>query len=552
MSTTDELGPSGVGQASPGGMYARKATGLVREVSPFSTFVFNMAGQPTAILLAVGVFFTLGINPGGSLWVGFAIAFPAAIVLSVAYGLFTSAIPRSGGDYVLVGRVMHPAIGLVSSFLWVVGVILSIAFFAQTFITIAIAPSLTALGLVSGHHSLVTAGDTLTTSKAWQFGVGTALILIASAFLAGGWRITTRILNALWALMFIGLGTTLVVLLFTSQSSFVASFNRFARPITHEPDTYHRLIAAAPAAGVPLHPAFSMNNTWPTFAAIAGFTFFGWLSIYISGEVRKARDTTQMKVMSLAVTVSIATAVLLSLVMFSTFGHNFFVAINGLSATGSKAYPFAAPPYYTFMASIAGGSTFLAWLLFVTFAAAYPLLIIQNTTLAVRSFFAWGLDGLLPLRVSKVSPKTHAPNVAVGVTAVLSILVLLWAVTNAHGFLTIFAEAVLLQLVTMTLLALSAMLLPYRRPEIWRASVMTRKFLGIPVISWAGAVSAVILIGLGFIFLKYPQLGIVKSNFFVYLGAIVAAALLTFYGTRIIRMRQGVDVEKLASEIPPE
>src|ERR1041384_4142919 len=103
------------------GTYARKATGLVREVSPFSTLVFNMAGQPTSVLLATSVFLALAAFPGGSIWLGFAMALGVALVISVCYGLFTSAIPRSGGDYVLVGRVTHPVIGLISSFFWTSG-----------------------------------------------------------------------------------------------------------------------------------------------------------------------------------------------------------------------------------------------------------------------------------------------------------------------------------------------------------------------------------------------------------------------------------------------
>ena len=42
-----------VGQTGAPGTYARKATGLVREVSPFSNIVFNMAGQPTSVLHAL-------------------------------------------------------------------------------------------------------------------------------------------------------------------------------------------------------------------------------------------------------------------------------------------------------------------------------------------------------------------------------------------------------------------------------------------------------------------------------------------------------------------
>jgi amino acid transporter len=545
-----DLGGDEVSHASSQGTYARKATGLVREVSPFSTFVFNMAGQPTSIFLAVSIFFCLGLFPGGSIWLGFAMAFVVAIILCVCYGLFTSAIPRSGGDYVLVGRITHPVIGLISSFFWISGVVLSIAFIAQAFVTVALGPSLTAVGLVSGHNTLVTAGNDLATSEGWQFAIGTVVILISAALLAGGWRWTTRIMNTLWALTFIGLGTVLVVLLFKSHSGFVNSFNQFAGPITGKADSYNSLIASAHHSGIDTSPGFSLSNTWPTWAAISSLSLYSWHSIYISGEVRRARDTTQMKIMSLASFVHIGVAVILALVFFSTFGHDFFVAINALNE--SPGYPFAAPPYYTFMTSIAGGSTVLAWFLFLTFAVAYPLLILQNITIAVRTVFAWALDGILPSRFSRVSPKTHAPNYAIGLAVVVSIIVLYWAVTSADSFFGVLIEAVLLQLVTMILLGISAVLLPYRRPEVWRSSATTQRFLGIPVVAIAGALASLVLGALFFVYMHYPELGIDKGHFFRDCAIVLGAALLTFFVARWARLRQGVDVDKLAMEIPPE
>lgn len=546
-----ELGGEGASGAGTQGTYARKATGLVREVSPFSTFVFNMAGQPTAIFLAVAIFFVLGLYPGGSIWLGFAMAFAVAIVLCVCYGLFTSAIPRSGGDYVLVGRLTHPAIGLISSFFWVSGVFLSIAFTAYAFVTVALGPSLTAVGLVSGHNSLVTAGDDLATSEWWQFGIGSFVILLSAALLAGGWRWTTRIMNGLWIVTMLGLGTVFLVLLFKSKGGFIDSFNQFAGSITGEKDSYHGLIDAAGKEGVDLNPAFSLNNQWPTFAAIAGLSLYGWLSIYISGEVRRAKDTTQMKIMSLATFVHIGIAAILSVVFFWKFGHDFFVAVNALN--GSESYPFAAPPYYTFLTSIAGGSTLLAWWLFITFAVAYPLLILPNITIAVRTFFAWALDGILPSQFARVSQRTHAPNYAIGLTVVISILVLYWATSSGEGFLKVLYEAVVLQLVTMILLGISAVLLPYRRPDVWRASATTARFLGIPVVALSGGLTALLLAGLFFIYMHYPELGIVeKGDFFRDCAIILGAALLTFVIARWARLRQGVDVDKLATEIPPE
>jgi amino acid transporter len=547
-----ELGESRVVQKSPPGSYARKATGLVREVSPFSTFVFNMAGQPTSVFLATSIFFTLGTFPGGSIWLGFAMALVTALVICVCYGLFTSAIPRSGGDYVLVSRATHPVVGLMSSFFWTSGVIISIAFIALAFVTVGLAPSLAAVGLVSGQNGLVTAGNDLATSEGWQFAIGASLILISAVLLAGGWRWTTRIMNGFWVLMMLGLATVFLILLFKSHDGFVDSFNQFAGPITGEPDSYGSIIDSARKEGIDTNPAFSMNNTWPTWAAICSLSLFGWLSIYISGEVRRAKDTTQMKVMGLATLVHIGIAAVLAAVFFWKFGNDFFVAINGLKE--SESYPFAVEPFYTFLTSIAGGSTLLAWWLLVTFAAAFPLLMIPNITIAVRTFFAWALDGLLPSRIARVSSRTHAPEYAIGLTVVLSIAVLGWAVTNGEDFFSVLVEAVLVQLVAMILIGIAAMLLPYRRPDAWRSSATTRRFLGVPLVALAGGLVAVLLGGLFYVFMHYSEgFGIDTDQF---LGrdapVIFGVALLTFFVARGARRRQGVDVDKLAAEIPPE
>jgi APA family basic amino acid/polyamine antiporter len=545
-----ELGERPAPQGGSPGVYARRATGLVREVSPFSTFVFNMAGQPTSVLLAISVFLALAAFPGGSIWLGFAMALVVAIAISVCYGLFTSALPRSGGDYVLVGRVTHPVVGLVSSFFWTSGVILSLAFIALSFVTVALGPSLTAVGLVSGNDSLVTAGNDLATDKGWQFGIGTALILGSALLLAGGWRWTTRIMNGLWAMMMLGLATVFLVLLFKSHDGFVHSFNQFAGSITGEKDTYGSVIDSARKEGIDTDPAFSMSNTWPTWALICSLSLFAWLSIYISGEVRRARDTTQMKVMGAASTVHIAIAAILSAVFFAKFGRDFFVAINGLN--GTESYPFEVEPFYTFLTAIAGGSTLLSWWLLITFAAAFPLLMIPNITIAVRTFFAWALDGLLPGRIAQVSPRTHAPHYAIGLTVVLSIAVLAWAVFSGEGFFSVLVEAVLVQLLAMILIGISAALLPYRRPDAWRSSATTRRFLGIPVVTIAGALVAVLLAGVFYVYMRYEGLNIDRGHFFRDAAIVLVASLLTFFIARAARLRQGVDVDKLASEIPPE
>jgi hypothetical protein len=104
----------------------------------------------------------------------------------------------------------------------------------------------------------------------------------------------------------------------------------------------------------------------------------------------------------------------------------------------------------------------------------------------------------------------------------------------------------------MILLGISAVLLPYRRPEVWRASATTARFLGIPIVALAGGLASVLLAGIFFIYMHYPELGIDKGHFFRDCAIVLGAALLTFFIARTARLRQGVDVDKLAMEIPPE
>jgi hypothetical protein len=136
---------------------------------------------------------------------------------------------------------------------------------------------------------------------------------------------------------------------------------------------------------------------------------------------------------------------------------------------------------------------------------------------------------------------------------VLGIVTLWWATKNNEGFLKFLFEAVLLQLVTMILLSIAAILLPYRRPEVWRASATTARFLGVPLVAFAGALSVILMVGLFFVYMHYPALGIEdKGHFFRDCGIVLAAALVAFFAARSVRRRQGVDIDRLVAEIPPE
>lgn len=149
------------------GMFTRRATGLVRAVSPFSTFVFNLIPSLPSVVLGISVFFGLAVFPAGSLYGAYWIAFVVAAAVAVAFGAFSAVIPRSGGDYVLVGRTLHPALGMASSICMSASSILSAAFLALAMSTVALGPALSGIGVVADSSRLIDWGSTLQTDHVW-------------------------------------------------------------------------------------------------------------------------------------------------------------------------------------------------------------------------------------------------------------------------------------------------------------------------------------------------------------------------------------------------
>jgi amino acid transporter len=357
-------------------------------------------------------------------------------------------------------------------------------------------------------------------------------------------------MNIFWALSMLGIVVAAIVLLAKGHSGFISSFNKFTDPITGTTNSYDGVITAATNAGVDVSPSFSLSNTWPTWGAIMSLGIWTWLSIYIAGEVRRARTITQPAIMGGGSVFHVGVGFIMTAIFFGVFGTAFYTALNGI--VGTDAYPFDSPPYPHFLASIAGGSVALAWFLMICFALAMPIWIINNFAVTVRSMFAWAFDGLLPLRVAHVSPRFKMPIIATVVGVAINIGALYWAISSA-SFFGVLAEAVLFNMFAMLLLAVAAAVLPYRRAEAWRGSATTAHVGGIPVVTIVGAVAAIFCCIIFFLYLYYRGLGIADPGKFGRdSGIVIGAALLLYFGARIIRARQGINLSKLTEEIPPE
>lgn len=531
------------------GLFARKATGLVREVSPLSAWIFNCSVSLPAYVLAFAVFWTLGAFPGANVYLAFWLTFALAAVFIIAFGLLSSALPRSGGDYILVSRLVHPALGVVSSFCVTFAVLLSIGAIALAMATVVVGPGLTGVGLISHSDTLLSWGSTVQESNAWKFGLGTGVILLVSGFLAMGWQVASRFQNVCFAVTMFGFFVGGIVLLVAGPSTFTSNFNELARPITGSADTYRTVISEARSQGALVAPGSNASNSIPAMGAFMGFLLFCYWSVNIAGEVRRAKRMTNVYgMLAVALTVTVLLTVYTWL-FFHTFGSDFFAAANAVS--GTKTWPFAAPPYWVFLTSIAGGSSLLAWFLALTFMPGLFLQLFINLVQPARAIFAYAFDGLLPMKAAGVSRRHRVPTVATVAVIILSEVALASAVFGT-GFNTAISVASLMAFVSTTCLGIAAMALPYKSPALWRESASARRVAGVPIVTIAGAVAVAGSVFGIWVYLHY-RVGITRPGLYpVYLVVVGGAALLLYYGATVARARQGIKLSRAFAEIPPE
>ena len=95
-------------------VFTRRASGLVRVMSPYSAFIYN--------ILTMGIIFpwTYVWAPtafqGSNLVLGIVFAFVFELPIALAYTWLATALPRSGGDYVFQSRVFGGGFGFTVVF----------------------------------------------------------------------------------------------------------------------------------------------------------------------------------------------------------------------------------------------------------------------------------------------------------------------------------------------------------------------------------------------------------------------------------------------------
>ena len=541
-------------------VFVRKSSGLVRVMSPSSAFVYNV--------LTMGLIFPWvylwapAALPGGQLVWGILLAMALEIPIALAYVWLSTALPRSGGDYVFQSRVLGGGVGFTLVFSgFVIWILQWVALSGWLLATLGFAPLFLGLGAATGNAGLVDLATWFTTP------IGIVVTSVANAGLAAlilssGFQNYVRLQRVMWIGILLSFGTMLAVLFLTPSADIPGRLDAFSAAIGGSATFTADSIAAAQAGGVNLNPAFSLLAT--LLIAPIAWTSLQWAtySAQQNGEIKSAgsfRNQVFIIVGSL-----VLTGVLLALLAFVLQG-----------AVGSEFLYVAGAGYYG-VADVSLAGSYLWPNIIATAVANNPIVtiliaagfilnghqIVHNCYIGMtRVMVAMSLDRVLPEMVSRVSERFHTPVNAHVIYFVASLPVI-WlynnfALSNADGSTTTWTSLTLGVTFACGYVfvgtALAGALLPFRAKALYEGSPgAAYKVGGIPLVTIVGIIGTIAGVIFLWLFLTNGQLGLTSDLAYRVVLGVLLFSLGWYVVTWWVRRSSGIRVEYAFKEIPPE
>jgi amino acid transporter len=523
-------------------LYTRQATGLVREIGVSSNLALNISfiSLPLAVLVATQAPYAF---PGSNLIGIVIITALLCVVPTLLYGSLSQAMPRSGGDYVFVSRIIHPIIGFAANFSVTMWFQLVIALFGSLLAPFGLSAALSTIGAATGDQALIDMATTVT-SREWQFGLGAVALVVTALMMSLELRTWTRIFQAVFWLSLIGVAIAAILTLVNGREAFVAAVATFG-------GNYDQMIADARAAGYTGEEAINWGAT--IAATPLAFASFGYaiVSTYAGGEVRSAR-TQMLRTLLWALAISAVIVLVLLALAARTFGQEWLGAATFLANEAPDQYPLPSFPFYFFFAAMLTDNTVLIAVMGISFVLAFFAALPPTFLIATRSLFAWSFDRILPDKVSEVNDRTHSPVWANIIVLAITLIFLALTVYGPSQFLELLFTAGAAEILTFIVVALAAAVFPYRRADLFEASPINQRTAGIPNITIIGLAAVVVYLIFLIPLLTNPTLGANATPGLVGIVVLFALPFVIYAISYFWNRSRGVDLGLAFETLPPE
>src|SRR4051812_28377352 len=525
-------------------LFVRKATGLVRGWSVHDAFIYATF---SINLITLGLYiFSFGpFIPKASLLLAIILSGAYLIFQTIVYAALIAVMPRAGGDYVWVSRVIGGGLGFV---LAVCGWWFINWHWVPIYANILVKEFFQPLAAVVGWDR----GVTFWGESKGIFTSSVITAILAAIFISLGMRGYAKLQKICFYGGMGGLAIVFGLLLFHSKDAFQAPFNHPAVSTYHTTasDPYAATLAKGHYAGDSKLGGLAFGSTILLIPMIAFFNLWSNWGATLYGEVRGASDFKKNIIaMAGALVVTSIAAVIFFLLIAKTMGWDFYNSSNNAFWSGTDSmggvwpYPvtlatFFISPWLQFIVILLMSLWFFGWVGTVFLTAS-------------RVIFATAFDRILPEWAAKVS-RNGVPYYAILIMFVPSLVIAYFYAYNST-FTSWTLDATLVIAVTFVGSTVAAMILPWRKPEIYNASPIARyKIAGIPLITVAGVAFLAFLGFCIYYWLKDDVYGSNNRDSLLYMGCLYLVALGIYVVSRIVRARQGMNLKMVYNEIPAE
>jgi amino acid transporter len=481
------------------------------------------------------------------------LAVVALLPIALIYVFMSLSMPRSGGEYIYVSRILNPLLGFIACWtLTIVGINWS-GLLSQWAVNWGLGNLFLAEGLATKNATLISWGKYLsitTPEHRWVIWL-IATAILGSAFLVMAMG-TKAVMRAMWVVLvtqWVMLISFILIALFAGgQAHTIAGFEKVQgikwTEVTHAVNT------VSGGAGLPM---FAVAATmW------AGLV---WVNLSTLGSTYAANISGEIKKVNVAMPLSQIGAMVLFLVYWLIFTT---VANHGLGDTTirSLSYIDTQGQATTMLNTLPTISYMVVWMTQNWFlvAIAGPLGFLVATWggilglsfAPVRNLFAFSFDGLLPGWVNKVS-RNGSPN-----RAVLLAFLIAWVIMTVSIFTawwSFITYTVTIWMVGWVILGIAAMVFPWRRKDIFEKSpaLVQSRIAGIPwitILGLLGTIVAAVSIYATFLVGTTPTFN--KTNLLWTSAVFIAAPIVIYFIAVFLQKRKGVEMSKRFKTIPSD
>jgi amino acid transporter len=509
--------------------------------------------------LAVGLSIAVGPSWGARLWPGSNVAISVIVagVLSIStglvYAMLSAAMPRSGGDYVWTSRVLHPAVGFATNFAQFATWLILSGLFSFLIVALGITPLLVSTGVLTGNQGLVELGNNLSTPTFFfWFGVVVIALNVLLNILGGNvirWLYRIVVIPA-----FVIQVVLWIVMLTISQSGFAEAFNAFYSAVGGPSGGYQQIIDIGREVGATIPSSLRLGASLLAVPLgvnlFLGFTY----SVHIGGEVKQPRRSQLIGILGVLALTTVVMALSVQ-AFYNMVGIKFLHAMSYVFAQAPDQLAFAVEPTVPFLVGIGSRSVAVNVLGQLGLVFWVFLLLVSFIVASIRVTFAYSFDRLLPEALTQVNrfgvPWVSA--VAVGVVSVVTLYLFVFT-----EFFTLILNTMAIQMLVFAVVGVVAALFPSRLTAIYEAApaFVRRRVLGVPLISIAGIVHALFSLAIFLVIYFSPAFATfvgptgLQANLFMI--GLFAVGFVYYFIARAVRKSQGIDLDLLWKELPPD